>query len=533
MREKGPFDGVRTAEAAAGVPTYLPHAVAAALESLAVPASVLGAPGGAVVPREVSDAQWAVVSAVMADCRVGDLPAAWVEEELQVLEAVERVKAWADGCGLAALRRLHEAVSEQCRHLDDDRAALGGPRAGLTPTALRHECRTAAVDEVVLASGLSEAQVTRRLDLALDEDGRASVLHAALADGRVSLDRAIRVHHDTQGISPEETRAICTRLLARNADGSVRSHRAFCRELRRQVVLHTPDLAAARADALTRRTAYGVIENDGTGTLTVTGEAGRVTAAMERVDDLARRLRAAGDTRTLTQLRSDVALDLVLYGWTSPGELPSEAAPTFVGQPPPAHVTLVVPLSTLLGVPDDPDTTGPAGGAGGAGGGGGGAGVAELPGYGFISGLHARQLAMASGSVWRRLVTDPATGAALDVSTHRYRPTQAMADTVAALDGVCRAPGCTTTADRCDIDHSRPWPVGPTAVANLSAKHRRHHNHKTRGTWTATSDADGSVLWTTVSRRSYVTQRHAYDDPLARPVSEAEITKASVPDPPF
>ena len=459
---------------------------------------------------EVSDAQWAVESAVLADRRVGELPAAWVEQELQVLEAVERLKAWADSRGLAALRRLHEAVAEQCRHLDDDHVALSG--RGLSRSELRHEALTSAVDEVVLATGLPEAQVARRLDLALDDDGRGRVLVAALADGEVSLDRALRVHHDTRGISPEETRAICRRLLSRNADGSRRTHRAFGRELRRQVALHTPDTAQARADALTERTAYGVIESDGTGTLLVTGEAGRVAAAMDRVDDLARRLRAAGDARTLTQLRSDVALDLVLYGWASPGGVPAEATPTFVGQPPPARVTLVVSMETLLGLSS--------------------VGAAELPGYGYVGAAQARQLATANGSVWRRLVTDPVTGAALDVTIHRYRPTPAMADTVAALDGVCRAPGCTTPAHRCDIDHARPWPAGPTAVANLSAKHRRHHNHKTRGTWTATSDADGSILWRTVSRRSYVTQRHPYDHPWSRPVSETEIVAAEQVDPP-
>ncbi len=161
--------------------------VAAAIWRLDAPNELVAA----VAHSEISDAHWAVRSEVLADHRVGDLPAAWIEEELQTLEAVERLKAWADSRGLAALRRLHEAVSEQCRHLDDERAALAGPRAGLTPTALRHECRTAAIDEVVLATGLSEAQVTQRLDLALDEDGQATVLHAGLADGRVSLDRAL------------------------------------------------------------------------------------------------------------------------------------------------------------------------------------------------------------------------------------------------------------------------------------------------------------------------------------------------------
>jgi hypothetical protein len=232
---------------------------------------------------------------------------------------------------------------------------------------------------------------------------------------------------------------------------------------------------------------------------------------MERVDDVARRFRSDGDHRSLTQLRSDVALDLLLYGWAggvpSDGadQVPAPAATTFVGQPPPARVTVVVSLATLLGEER---------------------GVGEIPGYGFVSADHARQLATAGGSVWRRLVTDPVTGAALDLTTRRYRPTPAMAETVAALDAMCRAPGCTTSARRCDIDHDRPWPAGATRIANLSAKHRRHHNHKTRGTWTATTDADGVILWRTVSRRTYVTGRHDYDDPLGRPVSASEIDRA-------
>ena len=182
-------------------------------------------------------------------------------------------------------------------------------------------------------------------------------------------------------------------------------------------------------------------------------------------------------------------------------------AATFVGQAPAARVTLVVSLATLLGEEH---------------------GVGEIPGYGYVSGEHARQLATARGSVWRRLVSDPVTGAALDLTTYRYRPTPAMANTIAALDGVCTAPGCTTAAHRCDVDHNRPWPAGPTAIANLSARDRRHHNHKTRGTWTATTDSDGITLWQTCSARSYLTGRHNYDDPLSKPVTDAELDAAHI-----
>ena len=187
-------------------------------------------------------------------------------------------------------------------------------------------------------------------------------------------------------------------------------------------------------------------------------------------------------------------------------DVPALTAATFVGQAPAARVSVVVSLGTLLGEER---------------------GVGEIPGYGYVSGEHARQLAGARGSVWRRLVSDPVNGAALDLSTYRYRPTAAMANAIAALDGVCTAPGCTTAAHRCDIDHNRPWPAGPTVIANPWSRDRRHHNHKTRGTWNGTTDGDGVTLWRTCSGRSYLTGRHRYDDPLSSPVSDAEVDQAA------
>ena len=79
----------------------------------------------------------------------------------------------------------------------------------------------------------------------------------------------------------------------------------------------------------------------GTGSLTVVGEATRVAAAWGRLDAAARRAKAAGDMRTLAQLRSDLHLDLLLVGQlpgtcTDPGHTRS-AEPPGEAPPPPAN----------------------------------------------------------------------------------------------------------------------------------------------------------------------------------------------------
>jgi hypothetical protein len=44
-------------------------------------------------------------------------------------------------------------------------------------------------------------------------------------------------------------------------------------------------------------------------------------------------------------------------------------------------------------------------------------------------------------------------------------------------------PGCRRRADLCDLDHTTPWPTGPTTASNLGPLCRRHHNQKTRRRW--------------------------------------------------
>jgi hypothetical protein len=118
-------------------------------------------------------------------------------------------------------------------------------------------------------------------------------------------------------------------------------------------------------------------------------------------------------------------------------------------------------------------------------------------------------------STWRRLLVDSETGAALRLETRAYRPTAEMRAHVEAVDGTCRGPGCTVPAAHCDLDHDVPWPHGPTAATNLTAKHRLHHNVRTHGHWQAERDPDDhTVHWRTAAGRRYTSRPHDWLEAL-------------------
>lgn len=90
-----------------------------------------------------------------------------------------------------------------------------------------------------------------------------------------------------------------------------------------------------------------------------------------------------------------------------------------------------------------------------------------------------------------------------------YRPSRALADFVRSRDLSCRFPGCDQPAQHCDIDHTVPYPVGPTHASNLKLYCRIHHLLKTfftgPGGWRELQLPDGTVTWTSPTGRRYTT----------------------------
>ncbi|MGV0993233.1 MAG: 13E12 repeat family protein [Mycobacterium sp.] len=89
-----------------------------------------------------------------------------------------------------------------------------------------------------------------------------------------------------------------------------------------------------------------------------------------------------------------------------------------------------------------------------------------------------------------------------------YRPSVALAEFIRWRDLTCRWPGCDAAV--CDIDHTVPYPVGPTHPSNLKGYCRAHHLLKTfytgPGGWTERQSADGTVTFTAPTGHEYVSE---------------------------
>lgn len=301
---------------------------------------------------------------------------------------------------------------------------------------------------------------------------------------------------------------IATAVLAPDRAGTpcgVQSSGFFRGRLNRQLAKHLP-LRKRRERDLSERNVRLDIDDAGIGSWAMTGDGARMSAAHLRITRIARRLRREGDSRTVAQLTADIGLDLLLRGATP------DLTERYGTELPTARVHLTVSLATVLGLSTDPGLlTSPAGASAG----------------GWIPAEAARAVAYAAGSTWRRLLTDPVTGlvVAVDQSDRPapaqpdetasyvadvlagYRPRAATHRLVVARDGVCRAPGCMIPAEFCDLDHDVDWYRGGATVdRNLSAKHRRHHNHKTRGWWRTSHDpVTHALTWTLSTGRQITT----------------------------
>jgi hypothetical protein len=130
----------------------------------------------------------------------------------------------------------------------------------------------------------------------------------------------------------------------------------------------------------------------------------------------------------------------------------------------------------------------------------------EIPGIGFIDADTIEALLTIVPTDIGRALLDARTGTLVESVTNAYRPSKAVTDFVTTRDGTCRMWGCNRPATRCDLDHARPWPAGPTTPTNLGGLCRRHHRLKQRRRWTYQLAPDGTATWTSPTGTKRITQ---------------------------
>jgi Domain of unknown function (DUF222) len=96
-------------------------------------------------------------------------------------------------------------------------------------------------------------------------------------------------------------------------------------------------------------------------------------------------------------------------------------------------------------------------------------------------------------------------------SEEQYTPSRRLSHLVRARSATCDAPGCQAQAVNADLDHTRPWPAGPTDQCNLAPRCRTHHRAKQAPDWKVEQVAPGVTRWTLPSGRTHVTTPTRYD----------------------
>jgi hypothetical protein len=320
----------------------------------------------------------------------------------------------------------------------------------------------AAVMELQAALRLTRRMAETEVDFSHVLKHRLPAVGQALRSGDIDVRRARVLVNGTRHLTESQAQQVVDAVIGRAPQLTTGELRAKVQKLCLEI---EPEEAKKRFEsALEERRLVGEPTLDGTANILLTDVApDKASAALERINSLAKVLHVPGETRTMDQLRADIALDLLC------GNSAHQTRRS-------GSVNIHVDLKTLAELADL---------------------SGELAGFGPVIADIARQVAdERKDSKWRYRVTDPDTGMPVHIGTTRRRPNAGQSRHVELRDLTCFFPGCRMPATECDIDHTKPWvETGQTNVTDLSPGCRHHHVGRHRFGWTYQRIAGGDYLW--------------------------------------
>lgn len=338
--------------------------------------------------------------------------------------------------------------------------------------------------EVAAAQNISRGRAAGQLRIGLVLAERLPKLGALFADGVVDYQVVAAVVHRTALMIDPEAIPRMDAWLGRNAP----KWGTWSRERIVEAIdywVQRLEPAAAREARSLDDSRHIRISPHHSGLAEIFGDVRTPDAvAFDRhLDELAATV-CPSDPRTKEQCRADALSALAARATTMACECGSPECPAKTGEVPVGAVMMHVMAeqATLDGASETPGF---------------------VPGFGGLSAEAVRKVAK---SAKLRPVRHPGDAP----PEPGYRPSAALADFIRCRDLTCRFPGCGRPAEFADIDHTVPYPLGPTHASNCKLLCRFHHLMKTFWTgpngWRDRQEADGTVIWTSPTGHTYVTK---------------------------
>ncbi|WP_457946434.1 DUF222 domain-containing protein [Pseudarthrobacter sp. alpha12b] len=433
----------------------------------------------------------------------------------------------ADGCldVLAVAREAEAGIAglkaRAAVRYAETACAVGPPDAPV----VAHEMAVAAEIGCVLALGPRAAAsflatshaVTATLPRTLEglQAGVISWQHAvAMADETASLDPAGAAALEAHFLGPDATNPDAPGTAPGCPVGQMPAHRFKAKARTWRERHHAESIEKRHAKCVLDRRVEFRPDQDGMAWLSAYLPADQAVAGWNRLTAVARGLQGPDESRTLSQLRTDVFTEAILTGGLgaggdSSGNMSGSGASVTDGVVGPsggdgagrghlssirAQVLVTVPVFSLMGVTEEP---------------------AMLDGIGPVPPSMARQLVADGAGSFYRVLVDPRDGAPLEIGRTSYRVTGAMRAWLRMRDGKCPFPGCSNNSLDNEADHILAWAKGgTTGISNLGQPCPKHHRLRHTTGWKPTPASKNEPPgWTSPTGRHYTSEHQDWEPP--------------------